>query len=307
MQQPSLVTVDKPSDRQASQNCGDLEEGRLLFFPSAPFQLPEEQRQFLVQLRSSKAHFHKNIAYRPLQDRVTGAGNLAAGERNRLHQILRGYSQQAVGFLSEFLEPYAASWRLDYASFRPFQEEGRELSTRKRNDLLHLDNFPTRPTNGDMILRFFTNINPTQPRRWIATGPFEAVVQHFTGKGGMRWPRVLSGWGSLKYSALQTGRRFGLPLVARPPYDAFMLRLHHRMKEDDQFQKDCPKLHLEFPPGSSWMVFTDRVAHAALSGQYALEQTLLISRNSLLSPQKAPLRILERLSGTSPLNDLFWR
>ena len=98
----------------------------------------------------------------------------------------------------------------------------------------------------------------------------------------------------------------GLPVVARPPYDAFMLRLHHRMKVDRRFQEECPKVHLKFPPGSSWMVFTDQVAHAALSGQYALEQTILVARNSLLSPQKAPLRILERISGHSPINDLNW-
>ncbi len=307
MKQPSLVTVDNPSDHQARQNCSALEDGQLFFFPRTPFEFPEKEQQFLLHLRRSDSHFHKNIAYRPLQDRVTGAGSLSSEDREQLHQILRSYSQRSIGFLTEFLEPYASSWKLEYASFRPFQEQGRELSTRKRNDLLHLDNFPTRPTNGDLILRFFTNINPSQPRRWIATGPFEDVVQHFKDKGAVRWPRMLSGWGSLKYSALQQGRRFGLPLTARPPYDAFMLRLHHRMKEDERFQQDCPKLHIEFPPGSSWMVFTDKVAHAALSGQYALEQTLLISRKSLLSPQQAPLRILERLSGTSPLNDLFRR
>lgn len=307
MQEPSLVTVEDAANRQPADNCTDLEDGRVLFFPRTPFEFPQEEQQFLIRLRSGETAFHKNIAYRPLQDKITGAGSLADGDLDRLQQILRAYSQRVIAFLGEFLEPYLGHWKLDYASFRPFQEEGRRLSTRKRNDLLHLDNFPTRPTNGDLILRFFTNINPSQPRRWIATGPFESVVRHFTDQGGMRWPRVLSGWGSLKYSALQTGRRLGLPLVARPPYDAFMLRLHHRMKEDELFQNDCPKLHVDFPPGSSWMVFTDKVAHAALAGQYALEQTLLISRNSLLAPRKSPLRILERLSSRSPLNDLFWR
>ena len=28
-----------------------------------------------------------------------------------------------------------------------------------------------------------------------------------------------------------------------------------------------------FPPGSTWITFTDQVAHKAASGQYAIEQT----------------------------------
>lgn len=302
-----MVAIDEPEARLPTENCRDLEDGCVLFFPRTPFEFPQEEQEFLLKRRGSENRLHKNIAYRPLEDRVTGAAKMYDGDSERLHQVLRSYSRRVSDFLSDFLEPYAAGWKLDYASFRPFQEQGRELSTRKRNDLLHLDNFPTRPTNGDLILRFFTNINPSQPRRWITTGPFEEVVQRFVGKGGLAWPRALAGWGSMKYGLLKAGRRVGLPVVARPPYDAFMLRLHHRMKTDARFQDDCPKVHMDFAPGSSWMVFTDQVAHAALSGQYALEQTFLIGRNSLLTPQKAPLRILERLSGRSPLNDLSRR
>ncbi len=64
--------------------------------------------------------------------------------------------------------------------------------------------------------------------------------------------------------------------ASRLPYDEFMHRCHNAMKENEAFQKDTPKHHWESPPNSSWMVCTDCVSHAVLSGQYALERTLFI-------------------------------
>jgi hypothetical protein len=45
------------------------------------------------------------------------------------------------------------------------------------------------------------------------------------------------------------------------------------------------------------MVFTDGVSHAVLSGRHALEQTFLISRDSLANPESASIAVLERLAG----------
>ena len=89
----------------------------------------------------------------------------------------------------------------------------------------------------------------------------------------------------------------------RSPYDDFMLRFHHYLKENAQFQQSCPKTRHEFPPGSCWMVFTDMVSHAVLSGQFALEQTLIVPRDTLMTPEKAPVRVLERLSSRSLVSD----
>ena len=85
---------------------------------------------------------------------------------------------------------------------------------------------------------------------------------------------------------------------ARPPYDELMHRCHNAMKEDAQFQESTPRHRWEFLPNSSWMVCTDCVSHAVLSGQYALEQTFLIPQSALTESQNSPLAILERLAGT---------
>jgi hypothetical protein len=83
-----------------------------------------------------------------------------------------------------------------------------------------------------------------------------------------------------------------------------MLRFHHFMKESESFQRECPKERWEFPPNSSWIVFTDTTSHSCISGQYALEQTFIVRRRSLVYPDKAPIAILERMVGfplASPL------
>ena len=80
-----------------------------------------------------------------------------------------------------------------------------------------------------------------------------------------------------------------------------MLGFHDFLKNNAEFQAG-PREPFSFPPGASWMVLTDMVSHAVLSGQFALEQTLILSRRSLAAPEKAPIAILERLAGR-PLAD----
>jgi hypothetical protein len=52
-----------------------------------------------------------------------------------------------------------------------------------------------------------------------------------------------------------------------------------------------------FPAGSTWMVYTDQVPHAALSGIHQLEQTFYVPVSSLRHEASAPLRVLEGLMG----------
>lgn len=300
----ALITIDPLSvsgtDAEAGRwYCQQLEEGHILFFPRTPLALPEDECEFLLSQRQVSAEYHKNIAYRPHQDRVTGFVKRSEHEQERLRRIMRSYSQRTTELLTVLLPPYARSWRLDYASFRPQQEQGRNLRLRARNDLLHVDAFPTRPTYGDRILRVFTNLNPTQPRRWITAETADVLIERFAGAPGLPLPQPpgRSLWQRTHHSLRRLARAVGLPIVIRSPYDEFMLRLHHYLKENQEFQTTCPKQSWEFPPRSTWIVFTDMVAHAVVSGQYALEQTFIISRRALVVPDKAPINVLERLIG----------
>jgi 3-deoxy-D-manno-oct-2-ulosonic acid (Kdo) hydroxylase len=87
----------------------------------------------------------------------------------------------------------------------------------------------------------------------------------------------------------------GITRGRRSAYDALMLQLHDRMKADVAYQKNTPQTSIDFPAGSTWIVFTDRVSHAAMAGQYQLEQTFLLPVDAMLQPERSPLRILERI------------
>ena len=275
--------------------CAELEAGNILFFPQTPFAFPDDDLKFLLSRKQTDASFHKNIAYRPAEDRITGLDKSAAGtDVDRLRTIVAGYSQRSAQFLAELLPPYAGKWKLDFASYRPVEEQGRAARLRARNDLPHVDAFPTRPTNGDRILRLFTNINPAQNRVWIITQNFDVVGPRFAKTIGLPGKQSSNAIAKAARALAAAAHLLG---ANRSPYDEFMHRCHNAMKEDAEFQKNCPKQRWEFPPHSTWIVFTDFVSHAVLQGQYALEQTFIISREAMVRPELSPLRILENIAG----------
>ena len=275
--------------------CEQLEDGKILYFGGIPYDFPEADRQFLLQQRQGDSRIHKNISYRPSQDVLRGSASDKAADIERLHGIMRHFSDEVKQLLTRVLAPYAAHWSLDYASFRPEEESGRNLSLHKRNDLLHVDAFPTRPTRGNRILRCFTNINPTQPRNWLTTERFPALAEKFAKDAGLE---EIARSGNAGGSFLNTLKRaVGLKVVERSAYDKFMLRFHDYLKENNDFQENCDKIHIAFPPMATWMCYTDSVPHAVLSGQYALEQTFIIPVRALIHPEKSPIRVLEKLAG----------
>ena len=299
-----LVTLDSHNlDYSRSQEfCRLLEDGEVLFFARSPIQLPDEDIRFLLDQKQVKAGYRKNIAYKPQRNMVSGAASASAQDSQRLLEVMRTFTASVTRFLESFLSPYAPGWSLDYASFRPQEEEGRQVKFKARNDLLHVDSFPTRPTYGNRILRFFVNINPVESRQWITSDTFERLLETYVGTPEMPLPAGQEGiFGTWTRQLSRWGKALGLPLAAPSRYDDFMLRLHDHLKANRAFQEAAPRHTLEFPPGSSWMVFTDFVPHAALSGQFALEQTLMIDRRSMLQPEKAPISLLEKASGVSPL------
>ncbi|MBO0697449.1 MAG: Kdo hydroxylase family protein [Zavarzinella sp.] len=285
----------------ARQYCERLEAGDILFFPACPFPFPEPNRQALLAHRQSGLKYHKNVSYQPLTGVVRGMSAAEGAEVEELRRILSEYSDAVVGFVDTFLAPYAGRYKLDFASYRPVEEEGRPMSLHKRNDLLHVDAFPNRPTAGGRILRVFTNLNPTKTRDWIVTDGFDRLAEQYAQQAGLpkyarqaRSPvsRMLRRLAAAPFRAV--GKLKGMPTA----YDRFMQRFHNFLKENAAFQRDCPKEAIEFPPGSTWLVYTDYVPHAVLRGQFALEQTFIVHPEGLVKPELAPIRILERLGGT---------
>jgi len=289
---------------RARHYCEQIEAGRVVYFEKSPFDLPEADRQFLLAQRQSDFKGHKNVSYRPNQDMLRGAAASDPAQGKRLQEIMRHFSHENTRFLSEFLAPYADKWKIDFASFRPLQEQGRALSLHKRNDLVHVDSFPSRPTNGGQILRVFTNINSSEPRVWNITDPFPVIARKYADDAGLpRFAAAASSPGrALRRLVAPAFRPLGVRTIDRSPYDQFMLRFHDWLKESRDYQDNYPKVRIEFPPGATWMVFTDVVPHAVLSGQFMLEQTYIIPPGAQVTPDKSPIRVLEAMCGKALSN-----
>jgi hypothetical protein len=196
--------------------------------------------------------------------------------------------------LSAELPRYSRSWQLDRATLRTEEEATRKLRLTARDDLLHIDAFPSRPTQGARILRLYVNINTAEPRIWVTSETFARLLARFGGKIGLpravdvHWTRRL-GDGLLEI--FQPGRR------RTTVYDDFMVRFHNFLKLDDEFQERGPKRFWTFAPGSAWLLFTDAVCHAALRGRFALEHSYFVAPQTLLLPHESPAALLERACG----------
>jgi hypothetical protein len=277
--------------------CQQLERGNILLLKDTPFLPTEEDCAFLREQRQSERASHKNIAYKPHLHKVTGADVNNAENAERMRAILAKYSEGALTFLSARFPDYARVWRVDYASFRPVEEQGRDLPIRHRNDLMHLDAFPTRPTHGGRILRTFTNLHPTRDRVWGTADPFDHLARKYAFEAGLN--QVTGPMAAVRRVANRAARLVGLRAPDRSPYDEFMIRFHHYLKSNAEFQETGQRSTAVFPPGATWISFTDQVAHKALSGQYALEQTCIIPFQAMLLPEFAPIAVLEKLAGRS--------
>ena len=260
----------------------ELETGNVLFLPMLKFTPADEERRLLSPAWSDgKA---KNISYDPSAAAIRHT-SAAGADRQQLAAMMARFAQQARELVSSVCPGYASHLRWGLGSFRPVEARGRASSRTKDDTRLHVDAFASRPNQGQRILRVFCNINPRgEPRVWELGEPFDAVAQRFRGRVAPQWPG--SAW-LLERMRVTKGRRSA--------YDHIMLNLHDQAKLDDAYQQSTPRTRVEFPAQSTWIVFTDRVMHAALAGQFLLEQTFYLPVAAMQDASCAPLRILEQL------------
>lgn len=275
-----IVPLDHAADAAITLELGDVVFQRHAFFRVDAVEQPLFSPSVLAG--------GKNVSFDPATDLVSGT-SLTGALRDALHRMLSRFSDEADAFVRRSCQQYATELVRARTSFRPVEITGRASSWRKDDTRLHIDAFPATPVQGRRILRVFANVNPAgRPRSWRIGDAFDDVGRHFAPQLKMPLP----GAGVL-LSALRITK------TPRSAYDALMLQLHDRMKEDAAYQQSSPQTACDFPAGSAWMVFTDAVSHAAMAGQYQLEQTFLLPVGAMLDEQQSPLRILERLKGRS--------
>ncbi len=271
-----------PDSAMKRDAVAGLERGDVVLFPHLPFALSAAEAK-LLDPAVVKAGT-KTVKFDPDIGRVWGYAD--GVDAAAMRSMLERYARQTRALL-DALTPYGAALKIGNTSFRPVEAQGRDQSKRHDDTLLHVDAFPSRPSHGQRIMRVFTNVHPgSKPRVWRVGEPFETVASRFLPKIAAPFP------GSAELMKL-----VGITKSRRSPADHYMLQLHDRMKLDDDYQRTVPHQTVEFAPGQTWMVFTDQVSHAAMSGQHALEQTFTLDIEGMTNPERAPVRVLERLKG----------
>jgi hypothetical protein len=294
----ALRTAQTPAQNASTSIEERLERGNVEYFPVCPFAIPQgEDRTFLLEQKlASRAH--KNISYDPRTGKAGGFSRYSDPQAERVRVMLGEFANNATAWLATMVPRYARNWQLDRVSFRPVEEATRKLRQKARNDLLHVDAFPSRPTNGQRILRLFVNVNLTEPRIWKTSEPFGRLLERFGHEVGLPGRQEL-GW----------GRQFRRRLLGifqpargrRSVYDAFMLRFHDYLKANDEFQEHGPNRFWSFAPGSAWIALTDVTSHAALRGRFALEHSYFVAPDSLALPAESPPALLEKACGVQVL------
>ncbi|MGI3901729.1 MAG: Kdo hydroxylase family protein [Janthinobacterium lividum] len=281
---PILLTdwLGAPDDAMQRDAVAGLERGDVVLFPHLPFALSPAEAKLLDPAVVKEGT--KTVKYDPDTGRVWG---YAEGvDAAAMKSMMERYAHH-TRVLLDALTPYGAALKIGNTSFRPVEAQGRDQSKRHDDTLLHVDAFPSRPSHGQRIMRVFTNVHPgAKPRVWRVGEPFETVAERFLPKIAAPFP------GSAELMKL-----VGITKSRRSPADHYMLQLHDRMKFDHDYQRTVPHQTVEFAPGQTWMVFTDQVSHAAMSGQHALEQTYTLDIDGMASPEHAPVRVLERMKG----------
>ena len=266
-----------------------LERGEVVYFAKAPFPLPEGDDHAFLLRQQLAAHVHKNIGYDPSTGRTTGFARAGAEDAARLRDLFASFSRTTTEWLARTLPRYAAGWNLDRISYRPEEEATRRLRHLARNDLLHVDAFPGRPSQGRRILRVFANVNPAEPRVWVTSDPFAVLLKKYGEAAGLPGRHGPDWLGQIREGVV---RLFRPGKARRSAYDSFMLRFHDYLKMNEEFQERTPKRVWSFPPGSAWLAFTDTCSHSVLRGRYALEHSYFVAPHALALPDESPAALL---------------
>ncbi len=280
----SLDVAGRLSPVESDRATALLEAGNVLIFPELAFDVAAQSLRTL----SAATATAKNVSF------DVSSGRLKGLERNDpaytlLREALSDFADFSRAVVLQLFPHYRRDLVIGRTSFRPAEIAGRRTSWRKDDTRLHVDSFPSTPVHGRRILRFFANVNPDgKERAWRIGEPFPKTV-----------PRFLSRLRPPLPGAAAVLAALGATKSRRSRYDHYMLQLHDAMKRDADYQNATAQAEFRFPAGCTWLVYTDLVPHAAMSGQHAFEQTFYLPVEAMDDPSKSPQRVLESMMGRS--------
>lgn len=260
-----------------------LEQGAVLYFPNLRFRFEAGEERFLDSRWSDGKS--KNINLRANDTNVRGAVG-SAQDLADLYKLIHRYAEFSEKLILSLFPEYGSHMTRAGTSLRPSEIAGRPVSWRKDDTRLHVDSFPSNPMLGKRLLRVFHNIDPAAPRVWRVGEPFADFAAKFVPKTHGMWP----GQAWLMKQLHITKRK-------RSEYDHRMLQLHDLAKADLDYQANVPQQEFQFPPGSTWIVFSDQLLHAAMRGRAMMEQTIYLDPGAISDHTHSPEAVLSRMLG----------
>ncbi|UIF86463.1 Kdo hydroxylase family protein [Cupriavidus sp. UYPR2.512] len=261
----------------------ELEQGAVLYFPNLNFRFEPGEERFLDSRYSDGKS--KNINLRADDTAVRGAQG-SPQDLADLYTLIRRYADNSELLVRTLFPEYIPHMTRAGTSLRPSEIAGRPVSWRKDDTRLHVDSFPSNPMLGKRLLRVFHNIDPAAARVWRVGEPFGDFAQKFVPKTHGMWP----GQAALMKLLHITKRK-------RSEYDHRMLQLHDLAKADLDYQAKVPQQEFHFPPGSTWIVFSDQLLHAAMRGRAMMEQTIYLAPQAISDHTHSPEAVLSRMLG----------
>jgi hypothetical protein len=260
-----------------------LEQGAVLYFPDLHFHFEPGEARFLDPRYSDGKS--KNINLRATDTAVRGAQGTGQDLAD-LYSLIRRYADFSEKLVLSLFPEYGPHMTRAGTSLRPSEIAGRPVSWRKDDTRLHVDSFPSNPLLGKRLLRVFHNIDPQAPRVWRVGEPFADFAQRFVPKTHGMWPG--QAW---------LMKQLHITKRTRSEYDHRMLQLHDLAKADLDYQRTVPQQEFRFPPGSTWIVFSDQLLHAAMQGKAMMEQTIYLEPAAIGDHTHSPEAVLSRMLG----------
>ncbi len=298
-----LYQCDETLTIDSNELANQLELGSIVFFPKSPVSLPSDDDLLFMRKELPKLLKRKNISFYPETGKLRGLQGADEKIIERVNNILVKVNSDIANFLQENVPQLTENWTIGTCSFRPLEEKNRNLKPHASNELVHIDAGAYGATNGDRILRFFINVNPDTDRVWATQGNFDEVFKGHGDNADLGYANAGQRYLSKTFvDHVRTGLvkflSLGIPalkIIDSSPYDRVMRKFHNYMKDTSDFQKNRNNYEeFKFPPLSAWMVYTDGVSHACLSGQYVFVQTALVPLENCQLPELAPINVLRK-------------
>lgn len=281
----SVNQLNALNNDQKKTALASIESGKVVFLPEYVYCFPAMLNELLFSenLLDGK---HKNISFDYQTQRLGGYNKDfgTEGAKNFITIFMHDFAKFSKTLVETLFPQYQDALLWGRTSYRPAEIEGRKSSKRKDDTRLHVDSFAASPVNGLRILRVFCNINPEgKPRVWHLGEPFGKVMERFSSK-----------LPTYNRTIAKLLHKIKVTKSLRSAYDHYQLHLHDAMKLSEHYQNTVEKNRIDFPAQSTWLVFTDQVSHAALSGQFLLEQTFYLPINAMENADLSPFKHWKR-------------